>query len=298
MTAAHPDILVLTRNLEDADHIRLAMNHDHPVRVLEEAGAFIEAAGTEPPELLLLDAALADSEAVLDWSLREPALADRPVLILADVGHLDGALALVARGARDLLERPLDPRLLKIRLGNALALGQHQRLLRRIVAIDPVTGLGNRLRFDEYMDLEWRRNLRNHTDLALVLLGLDHFRTYEGRYGKGATEEALLRVGQALEGCILRAGDLVARLEDGTFAVVLPETDTIGAVAVAERMRAEVAALGIPHEDSRTEPTLTVSVGVFARTPDQPEGMADFQAEAERRLTQAKARGRNQVVFG
>lgn len=298
MTAAHSDILVLTRSAEDAERLRLAMDHDHPVRVCGEAGAFIEAAGTEPPQLLLLDAALPDSEAVLEWSLREPGLADRPVLILTAPGGLDAALALVARGARDVLERPLDLRLVKVRLGNALALGQHQRLLRRIVALDPVTGLGNRLRFDEYMDLEWRRNLRNHTDLSLVLLDLDHFRTFEGRYGRGATDEALLRVGQALEGCILRAGDLVSRQEGGKFAVVLPETDTIGAVAVAERMRAEVAALGIPHEDSRTEPTLTVSAGVSARTPESPEGLSDFLAEAERRLTQAKARGRNQVVFG
>lgn len=298
MNAAHPDILVLTRHADDAERIRQAVGHDHPVQVFEEAGAFIEAAGTQPPQLLLLDADLPDSEAVLEWSLREPGLAERPIVILAASGALEGALGLVARGARDLLERPLDPRLVKLRLANVLALGQHQRLLHRIVAIDPITGLGNRLRFDDHMDLEWRRNLRNHTDLSLVLLDLDHFKTFEGRYGKGACADALLQVGQALESCLLRAGDLVARLEGGKFAVVLPETDTIGAVAVAERMRAEVAALGIRHEDSRTEPTLTVSVGVFARTPDRPEGLAEFLAEAERRLTQAKARGRNQVVFG
>lgn len=298
MTAVHPDILVLTRDAGDAGRIVQAVGHDHPVRVFDEAGAFIEAAGTEPPDLLLLDAGLPDCEAVLDWSLREPALADRPALILAPLNDLALALALVARGGRDLIERPLDVRVLRLRIENALALGQHQRLLRRIVAIDPVTGLGNRVRFDDYMDLEWRRNLRNHTSLSLVVMDLDHFRTFEGRYGKGATEEALLRVGQALEGCILRAGDLVARLGDGKFAVVLPETDTIGAVAVAERLRAEVADLRIPHEDSRTEPTLTVSVGVHALVPDAPEALPEFLAEAERRLTQAKARGRNQVVFG
>lgn len=298
MTAAHPEILVLTRDAGDAACIIQALDHDHPVRVLDEPGAFIEAAAAEPPSALLLDARLPDCGAVLDWSLQEPALMDRPVVILAPLNDVPSALAMVARGARDLLERPLDARILKLRLGNLLTLGQHQRLLRRIVALDPATGLGNRLRFDEYMDLEWRRNLRNHTALSLVLLDLDHFRTFEGRYGRGATEEALLRVGHALEGCILRAGDLVARLGEGKFAVVLPETDTIGAVAVAERLRAEVAALQIPHEDSRTEPTLTVSVGVFARVPDAPEALPEFLAEAERRLTQAKARGRNQVVFG
>lgn len=298
MTAVHPDILVLTRDAGDAANIVHAMGHDHPVRVLDEPGAFIEAAGTAPPEVLLLDAGLPDCAAVLEWSLREPALADRPVVILAPSNDVAAALDLVARGARDVLERPLDARILKLRLKNLLTLGQHQRLLRRIVAIDPITGLGNRMRFDEYMDLEWRRNLRNHTSLSLVLLDLDHFRTFEGRYGRSAMEDALLQVGQSLEGCILRAGDLVARLGEGRFAVVLPETDTIGAVAVAERLRAEVAALQIPHEDSRTEPTLTVSVGVHARVPEAPEGLPDFLAEAERRLTQAKARGRNQVVFG
>ena len=298
MTAAHPDILVLTRHASDGQLLRQALERDHPVAVLSEAGAFIEAAGTEPPELMVLDVTFPEVDSVLDWTQREPSLADRPIVVLAAPQELETALALVPRGARDILERPIDLRIAHLRLSNVLAHGQHQRLLRRIVTIDAVTGLGNRLRFDDYMDLEWRRNLRNQTSLALVLLDLDHFRTFEGRYGKSTTEDALLKVAHALESCILRAGDLVARLEGGKFAVVLPETDTVGAVAVAERMRAEVAALGIPHEDSRTEPTLTVSVGVLARTPESPNGLGEFLVETERRLTQAKARGRNQVIFG
>lgn len=244
------------------------------------------------PDLLVLDLTQATS------LLERPDAPRAALLLVVAPGEQAAAEALLERGAGDVLVRPFSPEAARARMANVIARHRYHALLRRIVSVDPLTGLANRRRFDHALDLEWRRALRGQSPLAIVLVELDHFRTFPGRYGRSAADACLLQVADALESCLLRAGDLVARIDDGRFGCVLPETDRIGAVAVAERMRAEVAALAIPHAGSRTAPTLTASLGVATCTPPHDEGHEELLAEAEHRLTQAKGRGRNQVVFG
>lgn len=221
-----------------------------------------------------------------------------PVILLLDAKQEEAAEPWIGHGVLDALTRPYAPALTLARVRNGIALRQYRDLLGRITSIDPVTAIANRRRFEEYFELEWRRNQRNQTSLALLVMDLDHFQTFAGCYGKAGSDEALRRVADSMTEVIQRAGDLVARLSGGRFAVILPETDVVGAVSVAERMRAQVAALAIPHAQSRTSENLTLSVGLAVRVPGNTGAWEDLLAEGERRLNQAKARGRNQVVFG
>jgi diguanylate cyclase (GGDEF)-like protein len=177
-------------------------------------------------------------------------------------------------------------------------LGRCIEALRRFSLVDRVTGIANRRRFDEFLTLEWRRNLRNRTALSIVLMDLDHFRTYNEHYGLMAGEECLKRVGMAFQDATQRPGDLVASYSKGGFACILPETDTLGAVSVAERMRAELATLAIPHAKSTTASILTMSVGTATRVPTGDVEPEDLIAMAERTLGEAKRAGRNRVMFG
>src|SRR5580693_1674222 len=132
--------------------------------------------------------------------------------------------------------------------------------------IDGLTQIANRRRFDEYLLQEWSRHIRMQQPLSLLLCDVDHFKLYNDHHGHQAGDECLKSVAKSLTLCY-RAGDLVARYGGEEFAMVLPQTNRAGAVRVAERIRAAVAAAALPHRASPVCGRVTVSVGVASMTP-------------------------------
>jgi diguanylate cyclase (GGDEF)-like protein len=164
--------------------------------------------------------------------------------------------------------------------------------------IDGLTQIANRRRFDEYLLQEWRRHIRMQQPLSLLICDVDHFKLFNDSYGHQAGDECLKSVAKALNQCF-RGGDLVARYGGEEFAMVLPQTNRPGAVQVAERVRAAVAAAVLSHAASPVCDRVTVSIGVACTTPE-PKGPADARTlieEADRQLYLAKHRGRNQVSY-
>jgi len=292
-------ILLASSQSADHDALQRALGGEfHLIQAPPNAEA-VEVAVARQPDMILAELGKpADPLPLCERFTGDSRTSKMPIFLVVDAGHELQCEPWVGHGVLDVLSRPFVPGLTLARIRNGIALRQYRDLLGRITSIDPVTAIANRRRFEEYLELEWRRNQRNQTSMALLVMDLDHFQTFGGEYGKAAADEALRQVADAMVAVIQRAGDLIARLSGGRFAVVLPETDVVGAVSVAERMRAEVAALAITHAQSRTAETLTLSVGVTTRVPGNTGAWEDLLAEAERRLNQAKARGRNQVVFG
>jgi diguanylate cyclase (GGDEF)-like protein len=164
--------------------------------------------------------------------------------------------------------------------------------------IDGLTQIANRRRFDEYLLQEWGRHIRMQQPLSLLICDVDHFKLYNDGQGHQAGDECLKSVAKAINRCY-RAGDLVARYGGEEFAMVLPQTNRAGAVQVAERVRAAVAAAALPHPASLVCDHVTVSIGVACITP-QPHGPSDARTliqQADRHLYLAKHLGRNQVSY-
>jgi diguanylate cyclase (GGDEF)-like protein len=164
--------------------------------------------------------------------------------------------------------------------------------------IDGLTQIANRRRFDEYLLQEWSRHIRMQLPLSLLICDVDHFKLFNDRQGHQAGDECLKSVAKALNQCY-RAGDLVARYGGEEFAMVLPQTNSAGAVQVAERVRAAVAAAALPHPASPVCDRVTVSIGVASITPP-PQAPSDPRTlieQADRHLYLAKKLGRNQVSY-
>lgn len=170
--------------------------------------------------------------------------------------------------------------------------------LHRLAAIDPVTSLANHSAFQEFLQSEWRRSLRDASSISVLLIDVDYFREYNDRLGHQAGDECLAKIGSALKDLVRRPSDIVARYGGEEFAVVLSHADAQGASLVAHRICAAVETLAMIHPESEVSPRVTVSVGVSTSTPalDSHWEELELLAGAKQALLQAKNAGRNRVA--
>lgn len=164
---------------------------------------------------------------------------------------------------------------------------------------DALTGLANRRAFDEGLEREWKRTLREGSQISLLLLDIDHFKRFNDKYGHHVGDDCLRAVARAISGTV-RTTDIVARYGGEEIAIILPATAMAGATETAEKVRAGIAGLQLPHEGNpEGDGWVTASIGVatalarYGGTMRMPEGL--LQA-ADHALYQAKHQGRNRVA--
>jgi diguanylate cyclase (GGDEF)-like protein len=169
------------------------------------------------------------------------------------------------------------------------ALEQSNSKLTEIALLDSLTGVPNRRSFDQLFEAEWGRAQRTHRPLSLLLIDVDHFKRINDTHGHQAGDECLRRTARVLEGSVDRAGDLIARYGGDEFAVLLAETDSLGASAVARRIRAGIA------RDAGDSIPITVSIGISAWNAAEEASPGRLVSAADRALYAAKQNGRDRV---
>jgi diguanylate cyclase (GGDEF)-like protein len=165
--------------------------------------------------------------------------------------------------------------------------------LQRLSLHDSLTGLANRRLLDQVLDREWRCAFETGKPLSLLLIDIDHFKSYNDLYGHLSGDASLRAVADIL-GTRWDAQDLVGRYGGEEFLVLLPGLHYEAALEQAELLRANVEALRIPHHGS-DEGWLTVSVGAATRIPDGGSPVESLIAVADSALYRAKIAGRNLV---
>ena len=245
-----------------------------------------------------------------------PATQDIPIIVLSTKEDPLVKSAAFAAGANDYLVKLPDTIELVARIRyhsrsyltllqrdeayRALRVSQQQLLdtnlmLQRLMNSDGLTGLSNRRHFDEYLELEWRRAMREQQQLSLLMIDVDYFKAYNDSFGHLAGDEALRQVAEAIRGSCSRPTDLPARYGGEEFVLVLPNTSPGGARLMAEKLRQTVLGLGIPHTAPVPDSYLTVSIGLATQTPSIGSHSRQLISAADKGLYQAKNGGRNQV---
>ncbi len=172
--------------------------------------------------------------------------------------------------------------------------------LEKLALQDALTGLANRRYFDVTLSREWQQSLRTGRPLALVMIDVDHFKRYNDSYGHPAGDTCLQTVATAIGDTIRQSSDTAARYGGEEFAIIIPDTDVISAMRVAERLVRQITALAVPHVGA-TSGRLSISAGVAAFNP--VEGLAEMASAqtlldaADAALYRAKDAGRGRVVF-
>ena len=160
---------------------------------------------------------------------------------------------------------------------------------------DALTSVLNRRGFDERMRLEWRRSVRERAPISVALLDIDYFRGYNEACGRDRGDDCLKHIARAIVQAGLRAGDFVARYSGEEFAVVMPNADEAGALALCDRIRTFVALRSIEHPASPHR-IVTISAGVAAVVPEPGVALSTLLYRADTNLYRAKSAGRNRVA--
>ena len=160
--------------------------------------------------------------------------------------------------------------------------------------LDELTGLYNRRFYDQKIQAEFRRSRRNLTPLSLVVIDIDHFKTVNDNYGHLAGDECLVAVSACIKRCLRRSADISCRYGGEEFCLILPETDSNGALILAEELRESIEACQINYNNIAIK--LTISCGISTYLQQKNVKPEHLFAAADQALYKAKGNGRNQII--
>ena len=318
----HPRlILVVDDNLSHRKMISFEMeSQGYRVVQLGDGKQCFEQCPVLKPDMILLDAILPEIDGFTCCAQLKQTLGEQcpPVLIITaldDETSVDRAFDV---GATDYVTKPIHWPVLRQRIRRILhtqwamkelkkqverarilteQLETANQQLEKIAALDSLTQIANRRRFDQSLHSEWKRLARERLPLSLILCDVDFFKAYNDTYGHRAGDLCLQQVAQTICENIKRPADLVARYGGEEFAIILPNTHLKGAVKVAEEIRHSLHKVQIEHPNSRVSNFVTLSLGVASLIPNHYLSEDFLIGEADRALYEAKKSGRDRVVF-
>jgi len=167
--------------------------------------------------------------------------------------------------------------------------------LQELSITDGLTGLRNRRYFDEILISEYKRAFRDKQPVSIMLVDIDHFKRLNDTYGHPFGDLCLVEAADLVRNSIRRPPDVAARYGGEEFVILLPQTDSQGAIKVAETIRAAFDRHRV--EDGRNSVVLTVSIGVASQVPMERDGHEKLLKRADELLYRAKENGRNRVEW-
>ena len=168
----------------------------------------------------------------------------------------------------------------------------------KMTIIDPLTGVYNRRYMDGHLKQVIKSLSRTGGQLSLLMVDIDYFKKYNDTYGHGAGDDCLRAVAAALAQCLRRDEDFIARYGGDEFAVILPNTDKIGAQIMADKLLKKVRKANIPNEKSDIAAHVTVSIGGITDIVTHLNRGSDYIKRADKALYESKKSGRDRSTFG
>jgi two-component system chemotaxis family response regulator WspR len=314
-------VLVVDDQLIIVEALRrmLCDQQDVEFHYVTEAAAAVETARTLQPTVILQDLVMpgTDGFSLIAQYRADPSLSNVPVIVLSAKEDPKLKAHSFAMGANDYLVKLPDrvELLARLRYHSAAYISHLQRdeafrflresqqklaeaniELQKLAALDGLTGIANRRRFDETMAGEWRRGQRDRQPLSLLICDIDCFKFYNDTFGHQAGDLCLKKAAAALTAQLKRPADLAARFGGEEFAIVLPGTDLEGATRIAEACRAQLAAMAIGNPRAPLG-IVTMSIGVASTVPAPGDTAETLIGRADKALYSAKSGGRNRICI-
>jgi len=168
------------------------------------------------------------------------------------------------------------------------------RALNQMATIDALTGAFSRGHYELLAEREFKRSVRHETDLAVLTVDIDHFKSINDRFGHNAGDRVLARLVDAMKS-VFRPSDVIGRIGGEEFAILLPQTNQSQALVAADRLVEHIKQAEIVV-DGGDVVGFTLSGGISGRRPED-EFISQIQKRADKLLYQAKNTGRNRVLL-
>jgi two-component system, cell cycle response regulator len=221
---------------------------------------------------------------------------DLPIITITGAEDDETRIRAYACGSTDFIIKPFNKKLLSSRVHAYLRLKQAS-LLHTTAAttnartLDPLTRLGSLGAFLDAGKGFFQRSRESGRDLSVAALDIDDFPALQRQHGVAA-DQLLLRVAGLLMATIRRE-DVVARVGEAEFAVLIPDADRAQAMVLCERLRERIAAE--PLSVAAGPIAISASFGLVTQSADAPETFEKFLVLVEQRLSQARSDGGNRV---
>lgn len=169
--------------------------------------------------------------------------------------------------------------------------------LQELSITDPLTSLYNRRHYISTIQNEMNRAKRHDFTMALMMLDVDYFKRYNDTYGHQAGDDVLIQIAKILKLYTARSGEYAFRLGGEEFAIIVSDMSDEEYLYLGHRIRNEIKALAIMHENNDASQYVTISMGIFVYHPESIMTHEHLYKEADDQLYAAKDNGRNQVML-
>ncbi|NJA07538.1 diguanylate cyclase [Methylococcaceae bacterium WWC4] len=290
-------ILAVDDSPENLDLIKNILEPHYQVKVAVRGDLALQIANTQDLDLILLDIMLDDMDGyeICKRLKSHDKTRNIPIIFLTAKRSEEDEVHGFRIGGNDYITKPFSPSIVLARVKTQIQLKTKSDLLEKLASLDGLTEIPNRRAFDAALERQWNQSKRNGMPLSLLIADIDHFKQFNDYYGHPLGDDCLKKVSASLRTTTHRPEDLVARLGGEEFAILLPNTDAIGAMIRADQYRQAVENLKTPHILNEPYRLVTISIGVATLQPHARDDVSTLLGAADNALYQAKHQGRNRV---
>ena len=291
-------ILIVDDEKSNIDVLNHVLKENYRLFIAKTGESAIKIARENLPDLILLDIIMPgmDGYEVLIQMKKTDITKNIPVIFITGQDSKENEVRGLNLGAVDYITKPFHTVIVEARIRTHMKIVEQMQLIERMSIMDDLTDLPNRRYFNEQLNREWNRAIRESSTISLLVVDVDNFKIYNDTYGHPQGDTLLKAISSVFKQALRRPADLAARWGGEEFIILMPDTDQNGAMEVAERIRYRVEDLIVPCEDGTSTRT-TVSIGVNTAGPILNQPVTGFVAGADKALYEAKASGRNKICI-